>query len=84
MYVMIDWHSIGNMTTGVFQDPMYDTTKEETYGFWRAMSRHYAATTRWRSSSSSTTTGGVRQGLLGRWKTIVEMRSPSSAPTRSR
>jgi aryl-phospho-beta-D-glucosidase BglC (GH1 family) len=41
MYVMIDWHSIGNMTTGVYQDPMYDTTKEETFGFWRAMSRRY-------------------------------------------
>ena len=42
MYVMIDWHSIGNLTTGVYQDPMYDTTKEETYGFWRAMARRYA------------------------------------------
>jgi len=41
MYIMIDWHSIGNMTTGVYQDPMYDTTKEETFGFWRAMSRRY-------------------------------------------
>lgn len=41
MYIMIDWHSIGNMTTDVYQDPMYDTTKEETYGFWRAMSRRY-------------------------------------------
>lgn len=42
MYVIIDWHSIGNPTTGVFQDPMYDTTREETYGFWRAMSRRYS------------------------------------------
>jgi endoglucanase len=41
MYVMIDWHSIGNMTNGIYQDPMYDTTKEETFGFWRAMSRRY-------------------------------------------
>ena len=41
MYVIIDWHSIGNLTTGVFQDPMYETSKEETYGFWRAMARHY-------------------------------------------
>ena len=43
MYIIIDWHSIGNMTTGVYQDPMYDTTREETYGFWRAMSRQYGA-----------------------------------------
>jgi len=41
MYVMIDWHSIGNMTTGVYQDPMYNTNKEETLAFWRAMSTHY-------------------------------------------
>jgi aryl-phospho-beta-D-glucosidase BglC (GH1 family) len=41
MYVIVDWHSIGNLTTGVFQDPMYDTTREETFAFWRAMSRHY-------------------------------------------
>ena len=41
MYVIIDWHSIGNLTTGVYQDPMYDTTREETFSFWRAMSRRY-------------------------------------------
>ncbi len=42
MYVMIDWHSIGNLVTGVFQDPMYDTTLEETNNFWRVMARHYS------------------------------------------
>jgi endoglucanase len=26
MYIMLDWHSIGNLTTGLFQDPMYETT----------------------------------------------------------
>ena len=42
MYIDLDWHSIGNLTTGVFQDPMYDTTREETYNFWRIAARHYA------------------------------------------
>lgn len=42
MYVMIDWHSIGNLETGLFQDPMYDTDKQETFAFWRTMARHYA------------------------------------------
>ncbi len=42
MYVDLDWHSIGNLTTGLFQDPMYDTSLQETYSFWRAMARHYA------------------------------------------
>jgi aryl-phospho-beta-D-glucosidase BglC (GH1 family) len=42
MHVIIDWHSIGNLETEVFQDPMYETTKQETYEFWRTMARHYA------------------------------------------
>jgi aryl-phospho-beta-D-glucosidase BglC (GH1 family) len=42
MYVMLDWHTIGNLETEVFQDPMYETTKQETYAFWRTMARHYA------------------------------------------
>ena len=31
MYVIIDWHSIGNLWMELFQDPMYNTTKTETY-----------------------------------------------------
>ena len=42
MYIMLDWHSIGNLTTGLFQDPMYETTLQETYSFWRITARHYA------------------------------------------
>ena len=42
MYICLDWHSIGNLTTGLFQDPMYDTTLQETYSFWRMMARRYA------------------------------------------
>ena len=41
MYVMIDWHSIGNLKMGLFQDPMYITTEQETYEFWRTISRHF-------------------------------------------
>ncbi len=33
MYIIIDWHTIGNLVTEVFQDPMYDTTRQETYSF---------------------------------------------------
>jgi len=39
---MLDWHSIGNLETEVFQDPMYETTQQETYNFWRMMARHFA------------------------------------------
>lgn len=42
LYVMIDWHSIGNIETGLFQHPMYDTTKQETLEFWRTIARRYA------------------------------------------
>lgn len=41
MYVIIDWHSIGNLQMELFQDPMYDTTKKETFTFWRTMARRY-------------------------------------------
>ena len=42
MYIDLDWHSIGNLATGVFQDPMYDTSLQETYSFWRTIAVHYA------------------------------------------
>jgi endoglucanase len=42
MYIIVDWHTIGNLQTEVFQDPMYETSKQETYNFWRTIARHYA------------------------------------------
>jgi hypothetical protein len=41
LYVMIDWHSIGNLATGLFQHPMYDTTEQETLQFWRTIAARY-------------------------------------------
>jgi hypothetical protein len=41
LYLMIDWHSIGNVQTGLFQHPMYDTTKQETLEFWRSVAFRY-------------------------------------------
>jgi endoglucanase len=41
MYLIIDWHSIGNLQMELFQDPMYNTSKKETYEFWRTMARHF-------------------------------------------
>jgi hypothetical protein len=41
MYVMIDWHTIGNLKMELFQDPMYNTTQKETYEFWRAIAKHF-------------------------------------------
>lgn len=41
MYVIIDWHSIGNLGMELFQNPMYNTTQKETYEFWRTMASHF-------------------------------------------
>lgn len=41
MYVIIDWHSIGNLKSELFQAEMYETTKKETFEFWRAMAMRY-------------------------------------------
>jgi len=41
MYVVIDWHSIGNLGMELFQDPMYNTSKQETYSFWRTIANHF-------------------------------------------
>lgn len=42
MYVLIDWHSIGNLAMELFQDPMYNTSKQETYQFWRTIAQHFS------------------------------------------
>jgi endoglucanase len=41
MYVILDWHSIGNLGMELFQQPIYDTTKKETYEFWRTIAGHF-------------------------------------------
>jgi aryl-phospho-beta-D-glucosidase BglC (GH1 family) len=41
MYVIIDWHSIGNLKMELFQDPMYNTTQKETFEFWQAIAKHF-------------------------------------------
>lgn len=42
MYVIIDWHSIGNLKAELFQDPMYVTSLAETGQFWRTIAAHFA------------------------------------------
>lgn len=41
MYVIMDWHSIGNLVTEKFTSPMYNTTKQETFRFWRTVAQRY-------------------------------------------
>lgn len=42
IYLIIDWHSIGNLQSGKFQNPMYNTDIEETQAFWDLVSGHFA------------------------------------------
>jgi endoglucanase len=41
LYVIIDWHSIGNLRSELFQRPSYETTKKETFEFWQAIAEQY-------------------------------------------
>ena len=41
MYVIIDWHSIGNLKDEKYTNAMYNTTKEETFRFWRTVAQRY-------------------------------------------
>jgi endoglucanase len=41
LHVIIDWHSIGNLESGMFQSPVYDTTQQETLDFWRTIAMHF-------------------------------------------
>ncbi len=42
LYVVIDWHSIGNLKDEKFQRPSGTTTYDETLDFWRTISTHYS------------------------------------------
>jgi endoglucanase len=42
LYLILDWHSIGNLYKERFQNDSYRTTMEETCEFWRLMSQRYA------------------------------------------
>ncbi len=41
MYTIIDWHSMGNLKSDLYQAPDYATTKAETFDFFRLVSARY-------------------------------------------
>jgi endoglucanase len=41
LYVILDWHSIGNLRTQMYQADGYETTQKETFEFWRTMAKKY-------------------------------------------
>jgi endoglucanase len=42
LYLILDWHSIGNLKMEMFQHEMYITSVEETTAFWSSVSERYA------------------------------------------
>lgn len=76
MYVIIDWHSIGNLKSQMFQNNSYYTDKGETNDFWRTVSERYAgvnAVAFYEIFNEPTVFNG-RLGVVSwaEWKTINE------------
>ncbi len=45
LYVIIDWHSIGNLKDERYQHVMYNTTRDETLAFWQTIAARYKGNT---------------------------------------
>lgn len=45
IYLIIDWHSIGNLRTEQFTRDIYETSLAETFEFWRVISERYSGET---------------------------------------
>lgn len=43
MYVIIDWHSIGNLKSELFYRKSYETTTKETFEFWATIAQRYGS-----------------------------------------
>lgn len=76
LYVIIDWHSIGNLRSHLYQSPMYNTTKTETFEFWRTMSQHFRDNTTVAFfelfNEPTTYNGQLGTCTWDQWKTILE------------
>lgn len=74
IYVIIDWHSIGNLKAGVFQHPMYETDLPETLRFWQTIATRYkgTSTVAFYELFNEPTLGGGRFGKMTwkQWKSI--------------
>lgn len=76
IYVIIDWHSIGNLKSEVLAHDMMNTTKKETFNFWATIAEHYKGNTTvamYELFNEPTTFDG-RYGTCTweEWKVIVE------------
>ncbi len=76
LYVIIDWHSIGNLKSGLFQHEMYETSLNETMKFWATMAKRYGdnPTVAFFELYNEPTTYGGQLGVCTwpEWKSIME------------
>ncbi len=76
LYVILDWHSIGNLRSEIYQHEMYNTSKRETFEFWRTMALKYGSksTVICFELFNEPTTAGGKFGTCTwkQWKDIVE------------
>lgn len=76
LYVILDWHSIGNLRSEIYQHEMYNTSKKETIEFWTTMAKHYGdnSTVAMFELFNEPTLGGGRFGVCSwdQWKEIME------------
>jgi endoglucanase len=76
MYVIIDWHCIGNLWSGIYQDAkLYDTTRQETTEFWIIMAKHYAennAVAFFELFNEPAVGGKLGDCSWARWKDLME------------
>ncbi|WBL24935.1 glycoside hydrolase family 5 protein [Zunongwangia sp. HGR-M22] len=76
LYVILDWHSIGNLKTELYLDQMYFTTMQETRDFWKLIAQHYGrnSTVAFYELFNEPTTYNKKFGSIswGEWKKLME------------
>ncbi|MFY0627229.1 MAG: cellulase family glycosylhydrolase [Reichenbachiella sp.] len=76
MYVILDWHSIGNLKSEVFFLPGYNTSLPETLNFWRIVADRYKNnnTVAFMEIYNEPTVFGGKLGTVqwSEWKKIME------------
>ena len=80
IYVIVDWHSIGNLRTEKFEAAKYVTNERETLEFWDAISKRFAGNPTvafYEIFNEPTIYNGLSGAKLGtcswaQWKAIVE------------
>jgi hypothetical protein len=74
LYVIIDWHSIGNLLEEKFQSQMYETDLKETLEFWKTIAKRYAGdtTVAFYELYNEPTISGFGEMTWGQWKAAQE------------